>query len=482
MNDTLTRYLQRQMVVGESIMRSKTVDARGVTLPTRTMIVLLQMYAKDFLAKTAGARRWVIVPGLRGTGKTTLLAQLYLWLYAQAGANVNLLYVSMDEVVEKVGSNLSELLDEYERLLPDDSFETLTKPTFLFIDEIQTDATWARTLKFVYDRSPMIFIICSGSSATHLQVDADVDGRRAVTEKLFPLSFPEFQVLAHNILPKKGLKKTLMDALYTSNNAREVHKKLQALQTTVDREWTRYNKNSVRRYLLQGTIPFTLSESDPRQVYAAIDAMVDKIITLDLQSLKQFKSETIGAMKRLIFVLTDCDVMPLENLAKAVGVSRAQLINMLDAITKAELIIKVPAQGNNITATTNPSRFLFMSPAIRASFHDIVGLPQTVSTRQGKLLEDVAGLHYYREFVSKKRGSLTHPYDKDGSQCDFILRVANVSQIPIEFGTGTKGYKQVENTLDKFGGNYGLVFSASPLGINQRGDVVSVPLDYFFLM
>jgi predicted AAA+ superfamily ATPase len=481
MSDQLTRYIQRQILLGESIMKSKNKDSRGRTLKTRTMIVLIQKYIRDFLLKKTGVRRWIILPGLRGVGKTTLLAQSYLWLTSQAGDNVNMIYVSMDEVVEKVGSDLSELLDEYERLLGM-SFEELDKPTFIFIDEVQTDQKWARTLKFLYDRTPNVFLVCSGSSAVHLQMDADIDGRRAITEKLYPLSFPEYQVLANDTLPAKGLKAQLIKSLYFNESADAVLNDMEKYRVIVDQQWARYNRNTVTKYLQTGTIPFTLGETDARQVYSAINAMVDKIISVDLQALKQFKSETIGALKRLIFVLSDCDVMTYDSMAKAVGVSRGQIINMLDALVKAELLIKVPAYGSNISATTNPSKFLFMSPAIRAAFHDIVGLPDTVATRQGKLLEDAAGLHYYRELVTKKIGSLAHPFEKDGGQADFILRVDNMRQIAIEFGMGTKGYKQAENTLKKFGGNYGLVFSASPLGINETHNVVTVPLDYFFCM
>ena len=481
MNDQLTRYIQRQLLLGESIMRSKNKNTRGRTLPTRTMIVLVQKYIKDFLLKKPGTKRWIILPGLRGVGKTTLLAQSYLWLLRQANDKVNIIYVSLDEVVEKVGSDLSELIDEYERLLGQ-SYEQLDKPTFIFVDEVQTDPKWARTLKFLYDRSPGVFLICSGSSAVHLQMDADIDGRRAVTEKLFPLSFPEYQVLANNAFPAPGLKNQLLRALYFNNDAKTVYKDLQSLKLAVDQQWTRYSRNSVTKYLQTGTIPFTLGETDVRQVYSAINAMVDKIISVDLQTLNQFKSETVGALKRLIFVLTDCDVMTYESMAKAVGVSRGQIINMLDALVKAELLIKVPAHGSNITATTNPSKYFFMSPAIRAAFHDIVGLPDTVSARQGKLLEDAAALHYYREFVTKKIGSITYPFVKDGGQCDFILRVENNRQIAVELGMGTKGYVQPENTLKKFGGNYGLVFSDSPLGLDEAQTVVTVPLDYFWCM
>lgn len=481
MNNQLIRYLQRQLLLGESIMRSKNKNSRGRTLPTRTMIVLVQKYIRDFLLKIPGTKRWIILPGLRGVGKTTLLAQSYLWLLGQTEDKINILYVSLDEVVEKVGSDLSELLDEYERLLGT-SYEELTKPTFIFIDEVQTDPKWARTIKFLYDRTPNVFIICSGSSAVHLQMDADIDGRRAITEKLFPLSFPEYQVLANGVLPQKGLKAQLMRILYYNKDAQSVLKDLEQVRLQVDQQWTKYNRNSVTKYLQTGTIPFTLGETDIRQVYSAINAMVDKIITIDLQALKQFKSETVGALKRLVFVLTDCDVMTYDAMAKAVGVSRGQIINMLDALVKAELLVKVPAHGSNITATTNPSKFFFMSPAIRAAFHDIVGLPDTVAARQGKLLEDAAALHFYREFVTKKYGSITHPFDKDGGQADFILRVDNSRQIPIEFGLGTKGYRQPEASLKKNGGSYGLVFSESPLGINEEKNVVTVPLDFFFCM
>ena len=66
--------------------------------------------------------------------------------------------------------------------------------------------------------------------------------------------------------------------------------------------------------------------------------------------------------------------------------------------------------------------------------------------------------------------------------CDFIVRIDSSRQIPIEVGLGNKGYDQVEKTLSKTGGDYGLVFSSSPLSISQDKSIVRVPLDYFFLM
>lgn len=188
-------------------------------------------------------------------------------------------------------------------------------------------------------------------------------------------------------------------------------------------------------------------------------------------------------MKRLIFILADSgDVVTLDNLAKWAGTSKPQLLNMIDALLKAELLIKVPAHGSNTTATRNPSRYHFMSAAIRAAYHDIVGNPATEAARSGLLLEDIAALHYYREFVTKQKGSLTYYYDKTGGDCDFILRVGNTHQIAIEIGMGSKGTAQAEKTMTKVDCRYGLVFSDSPLRFHEDKNTVVVPLDYFFLI
>ncbi len=482
MDTLLTRYLQRQLNDGVKLMRAKAYDKKGVRFAERTIIVVLQKYVRDFLQSRQGAKRWVVIPGLRGVGKTTTMAQQYLQIEQQVGEKVHLLYVSLDEVVEKIGANLSELLDEYERLLPEGTFDAVEKPIFLFIDEVQVDPKWARTLKFLYDRSPNVFIFCSGSSATHLQIDADVDGRRAVVEKLYPLSFTEFQVMLQGTFPQKGLKAALRSAIYQSSSAEELYEKLKDLQDSVSRQWTTFKQSDINRYLATGTIPFTLHETDNRQVYAALSGMVEKIVSIDMQSLNQFNPDSIGAMKQLLMILSDVDTMPLRELEKHVKVSYAQVVNILDAFVKAELLIKVPAHGNNVTATTSPAKYFFMSPAIRAAFHDIVGVPGTLETRRGMLLEDVFALHLYKEFIAKRYGSVTHPYDKDGGQCDFIVRLGNERQIPIEVGMGEKDFRQVEATLKKFGGVYGVVFSSGGLAINQQKTAVKVPLDFLYLM
>lgn len=481
MNNDLIRYIQRQILTGHTLLARKSADRNGRRLPSRTMTVLVQKRVRDFLSDNTTSERWIVIPGLRGVGKTTITAQTFLWIERSVGQKVNLIYISLDEVVEKLDTNLSSALDAYQAVLGS-TFESIEKPTFIFIDEVQSDTNWARTLKFIYDRTDKLFFLCTGSSATHLQMDADVEGRRARIDKLYPLSFPEYQVLTAGVLPAKGLKDRLIDALYYSDDAKSAHRKLTNLNTAVNQQWTRYDRNSISKYIKTGTMPFTLNR-DQGSVYEALKATVDKVITTDLQSLRHFSTDSITAMKRLIFILADTgDVVTLDNLVKWVGTSKPQLLNMIDALLKAELLIKVPAHGSNTTATRNPARYHFMSAAIRGAYHDIVGNPSTEAARTGLLLEDIAALHYYREFVTKQRGSLTYYYDKNGGDCDFILRVDNTHQVAVEVGMGNKGTAQVEKTMGKVECRYGVVFSESGLRLHEDKNVIVVPLDFFFLM
>lgn len=53
--------------------------------------------------------------------------------------------------------------------------------------------------------------------------------------------------------------------------------------------------------------------------------------------------------------------------------------------------------------------------------------------------------------------------------------------IPIEVGYGSKGFKQVLNTMGKIKCAYGLSVANSPLSLNKTGNAVTVSLPIFLL-
>lgn len=70
--EKLLGYLLRQIETNPSLARAKTLDSDGTPHPTRSHYIKLQRYTKNFLEDKTD-QRIMIMPGLRGIGKTTYL-------------------------------------------------------------------------------------------------------------------------------------------------------------------------------------------------------------------------------------------------------------------------------------------------------------------------------------------------------------------------------------------------------------------------
>jgi len=59
----------------------------------------IKAYLDDFLNDKSIEDRFIIMPGLRGTGKTTILIQLYKYLIEEKNIDKNhILYISMEDL------------------------------------------------------------------------------------------------------------------------------------------------------------------------------------------------------------------------------------------------------------------------------------------------------------------------------------------------------------------------------------------------
>ncbi|MDR2063674.1 MAG: AAA family ATPase [Candidatus Nomurabacteria bacterium] len=469
-------YTQRQMALGRARLKKYVIDGRGKPYPYRQIFVKTEQYVNDFLRGKTG-KRWVIIPGLRGTGKTTILAQTYYNLQDRYGEDINLLYFSLNEAVDTIGADLKTLLSEYERIIGE-SYEVVNKPVILLIDEVQSDPNWASVLKALNERSSKVFIMCSGSSAVHLQDDADISGRRAVVECLYPMNFCEYELICNTIYPERGLKKELLDTLYNSRTADECFKRLAALKGSVDRYWSKIDRRQWTHYVAAGSLPFALSERTLGDVYEAVLASVDKVISKDIPTLGRFSLDIIPVIKRLLYVLAESDVISNYKLGEVLGVSHLTVANILETLSKAELLIRIMPHGSAFNSVKKPSKYLFSSSVIRAAFFHMAGSSATMSTREGRLLEDIAGLHYYRNFNSLSRGEVS--YDSAEKGADFILK-KGADSIAIEIGKGKKSPKQVSNTMKRIECKYGITICSQTLAVSNDGQSVVVPWDFFAL-
>ena len=476
--EEILKYLQNQFVQAPFRLRTYTQDEQGKKYPQRDIYPKIDKYLKDFLHNPEAHDRWIIIPGLRGVGKTTILAQLFLNHYQEVGQQ-RMLYISLDEVVNVLGSSLKDVLAAYERILGE-SFEKLTKPLFIFIDEAQYDPKWASVLKSVYDRSNKVFVVCSGSSAVSLQTNPDVI-RRAIFEKLFPTSFCEFLMIKEDKYPVTNLQKNIKDAIFSSESATETYQKLKAFEPAVLSFWSQVDQHYVDEYLKIGTLPFAIRIKDESRVYQTITLLLDKVINQDVQSLGRFDSQTISHIKRVLFLLAESEVSSVQNLAKTLETSVTTISNILEVLEQAELLIRVMPYGSNSKKVRKPSKYQFMSSAMRSAFLSVAGNPQIFAQQKGRLMEDIVAMTLYREFVTNSRGALN--CDSSQGSADFILTIAEKNIIPIEVGMGEKLGRQVRNTMKKVrSAKYGIVICSNELTLLEDANIVKVPLDYFLLI
>lgn len=473
MDQELVQYLQQKIRTTDERLKRFTHSIDGKEFPRRFIFKKLQQYIEDFLDKKS-SNKMIIIPGFRGVGKTTLMSQVCI----EYKSKINrILFLSVEDSKNLFDAGIAELMSAYEEILGED-LETIKEPILIFLDEIQSDPKWAISLKSLFEKTTNIFFCCTGSSAVTLQTTTNL-ARRAVFEKMPPMCFTEYEMVKNNIAPP-AVGDAIRQAIYFSKSANEVYDNLLKLRPQVNQYWSAINRMDIRKYLSYGSLPFSLLMPGEAAVYDSISLLLDKIIKLDLSTLENFTNETLGAVKRILFTIAENDTTSLNALEEKFKINRLTIASIFDALEKAELLIKIPAYGSNMTIAKKATKYLFMSSAIRMSFFYFTGLESTFLVRQGKLLEDSIGAHLYSNFILKGQGAIR--YDAASGGADFILQILNNKQIIIEVGMGEKDKKQIIKTSQRVNSDYNLIFSSSPLKLDAEQKIVSVPLDYYFLM
>jgi len=475
MNQELVQYLQQQIrTTDERLKRFTHNRENNQEYPKRFIFERLQQYIDDFVNKKSN-NKLILIPGFRGVGKTTLMSQVCISYKSKIN---NILFLSIEDSKNLFDVGIAELMSAYEEILGE-NLESVKEPILIFLDEIQTDPKWAISLKSLFEKTTNIFFCCTGSAALILQTSHDL-ARRAIFEKMPPMCFTEFEMIKNKISPSPKLKEQIRQAIYFSKDAKEAYDHLATMRPQINQYWSKINRMDVRKYLSYGTLPFALTMPNETAIYDSISLLLDKIIKLDLPILGSFNTDTLSAVKRILFAIAENDTTSLGKLEDKFLINRLTIASIFEVLEKAELLIKIPPYGSNMTIAKKSNKYLFISPAIRMSFFYFTGQESTNSVRQGKLLEDSIGAHLYRDFIIRGQGAIR--YDSMEGGADFILQISNDKQIIIEVGMGDKNIKQIINSSKRINSNYNLVFSSAELKIDPEYNAVFVPLDYYFLM
>jgi len=473
--EELKNYLQNQIVLVDSRLKGYIADIYGKLLPKRSVYLSLSKYIRDFYEKRTEPRI-VIMPGLRGIGKTTLLAQLYLTLPNQVKYK---LYFSIDEIVKRFGANLWEVLECYEELIGK-HIENLEQPLFLFLDEIHYDPKWPIFLKTVYDRSKNVFVICTGSSALLLreQVNADI-ARRVLFEEIFPMNFIEYMMIKKNLFPVKGLAQQIKEVLLSSSSAEKIFNSLITLDRKVKDYWLKADRLEVENYLKFGTFPFTTSIKNEALIFDYLGQVINKIIYLDIPRINKFDIETLNKIEKIVYLISDSLSVSITHLGSILDMKKDTLSLVLTTLEKAGFFTKVPPYGAHYKQVRKPSKYLFVSPVLRFYFLNSRNSIRAFEVYKGSLLEDLVAMYLSR--ILPKFGPISLTYDVSEKGSDFIVEIDR-KKIIVEVGVGEKGLEQVKNTLKRIRGDFGIVVGEGDLKLYAEERTVKVPLNYFLLL
>lgn len=478
-NDELQKYLQNQIVQSPERLLGMVKGMEGEVLSKRGVFYELEKYAQSFLARKEEPRI-IVMPGLRGTGKTTLLAQLYLSL---ADQNINKIYLSVDEVVKRFNVNLWDVMENYEELISK-HLEQLNTPLFLFLDEIHYDEKWAIFLKSLYDKTKKVMVFCTGSSALLLrqQLNADV-ARRVYFVDIHPVSFSEYMLFKYKKQPLEEVGNSIKDAVLFSTNGQEVYGKLQKLDDVIREYWLDIGKFEIQRYLKFGTFPFTLKSENDVLSTSFVSQIINKVIYTDIPQIYKFDFASLDSVDKTLYLISDTLGVSATKLSETLGISIDTLRLILKTLEESGLVTRIAPFGTHFKQVRKVSKYLFATPSLRYSYLSTKESTAVFENYQGNLFEDLAGMYLNR--IIPKFGAFSLTYDVSEGGADFVIS-QGFKHIVMEVGMGKKSYGQVIQTAQKMGPKvepkYNIVVSSSDIDYSEQYNAVKIPLKHFLLI
>jgi len=453
-------------------------DEPGKPNPTRYIfshyLTLLEKFAGNRLEEIEKIN---LLSGIRGVGKTTVLAQLYyapkfIPSYRKTNygnvvlQNYEKIYLDISRLSAE-GITLTEFFNYYQEV-NNIRFVDLDKKLLILLDEVHYDEKWGLFLKNIFDATKShknILIVATGSSALRIKLNPDLS-RRALLEELYPLKFSEYVILKDNIYPQKGLSDNLIGAILASNDAKKLFEFCKNRQNEISQYFAKMPPNAEEDYLYFGGFPFVLRLKNKKSIlFELVSGVIDKLITKDLLEMKKFSSETISKIKDLLYLIASSDSTDIDKLCSTLKLDYRPVRGVLDTLVQSGVLVEVKSYGQKFVRVRKPIKFLFISPSLRIIILNGIVPPEV----KGKILEDYLTLIFSKDFrkKEKKYGGIEIMYDSSSGGADFVLRIGKEKKIIIEIGFGKRGdgIKQVENTGKTIGSyDYGII-------ISRKGDL-----------
>lgn len=484
--EDITKYIYSNLRETH-ILAQNCIAPQGNTLPRRSPYANIEKYVRKFLSADGSnsepLERWLVLPGLRGTGKTTIVFQIYDYLINYTNVNKeDVLYLPANEVKNYLGTGIREVILQFIRDIHRTTLVELDKKIFVLIDEAHFDKNWDETIAVLYNKTVgknNLFFIVTGSSSIALEMSTD-SVRRKIKRSIFPMNFQEYLKLKYDFYPPGKTADLIRDVVFNGPNAAlgrfsgietNLHKKLLDLPKSADIE--------LEDFIYSGGFPFSLN-MQPFLTYERVAELVDKIVCDDLSQYYNFKIENrTDIIKILMFLaLKPPGEVSQQKLAMNLGISSARVNQTLDALERTHLIISIkPYQGAK-GIVRDAWKYYFLSPTIKASLLYKYGkFDRSDRVMYGELVENLVASYFFRmmKTIDKPTGIF---YDPGREGADFLLTYGE-KVIPVEVCCGKKDKKQTHRTGKRIKKVKHKIIISNEEKSKQEEDVFYIPLKTF---
>lgn len=131
--------------------------------------------------------------------------------------------------------------------------------------------------------------------------------------------------------------------------------------------------------------------------------------------------------------------------------------------------------GSITKRNRHPRKYYFLSTQMKACIYQQNGQStQTKGDYFGSLLENyVASSLFMMKEKTKRDFGIFYDSGKN-SNVDFLINTIMGDIIPIEVGIGNKNKRQIENAMNKYNSNFGIVVSNKTKSIVKDDDVLFI--------
>lgn len=481
MNELQNRYIKNQILT-MPMKLNQELSNNDKKFNKRSDYENIIKYLDDFLNGN-NVNRFLVLPGLRDVGKTTLLFQIYEYLFKEKGViPQNILYFSCDRLKKLGNADIFDVINFYIETYHNSIIETLSYPIFILIDEAQYDRQWALNGKLINDASKNIFIIISGSSALKLSFNPDA-ARRMLNIPIYPLTYCEHLKLKYGNF--ENIVSNLIKQLIFDGNADDISD-LDSKIVNMYSNFPNYNVSECINFLQYGGFPSSFFQNNSDITKKMVN-MVDKVVRTDMNNISGITGDTQYLAFQILSYLA------FQNPGE---VSKGSLSNMFDAkiplvtkvldiLEKTQLIFHIEAFTSSVKRTTKPHKYFFATSSLKHNLCLDAGnaLMEDETAYLGKLFENYVASSFLN-LDNKSNISYKTYYDSSNKgnsekNVDFIVQRGLEKPIPIEVSCGNKDHSQIKRAISKYHSPHGIIISNTAKKIVIENNIFHLPFELF---